>query len=117
MILGSTLLSVYGVVGIASTPFPTLLGALIGIVVSLFSIIAPMVAAWSPRVAVRIYVWIAPTALLLVPLFHEPYGYGILGHTIPWNPQTALATAAIVFCGLSCCSLFLLAMGGATRLA
>ena len=100
MILGSTLLSVYGLVGVAATPYPTPIGALIGAIVAIFSLIAPMLATWSPRVAARIYLWIAPTALLLVPSFHEPFGYGILGRDITdWNPRTATATAAIIFVG------------------
>jgi hypothetical protein len=100
MILGSTLLSVYGVAGIAANPSTTPIQALIGVIVGLFSVIAPIVAAWSPRVAARIYLWIAPAALLLVPLFHVPFGYGILGRNMPeWNPRAAVATAAIVFIG------------------
>jgi hypothetical protein len=100
MILGSTLLSVYGLVGIAATPFTTPIGALIGVIAGLFSVIAPIVATWSPRVAARIYLWIAPTDPLLVPLFHVPFGYGILGRDMArWNPQTAIATAAVVFVG------------------
>ncbi len=99
MILGSMLFSVYGVSGIASTQFTTPIEALIGVIVGLLSIIAPMVAAWIPPVAARIYLWIAPAALLVVPLFHKSFGYGIPGRNIAgwWNPQTAIATAAIVF--------------------
>jgi hypothetical protein len=100
IILGSTLLSVYGLVGIAATPFTTPIGAVIGVIVGLFSVIAPIVATWSPRVAARIYLWIAPTAPLLVPLFHVPFGYGILGRSMArWNPETATAAAAVVFVG------------------
>jgi hypothetical protein len=81
MILGSTLLSVYGLVGVAATPYPTPIGALIGAIVGIFSLIAPMLVTWSPRVAARIYLWIAPTALLLVPLFQSHSGTGFSGVT------------------------------------
>lgn len=100
MILGSMLLSVYGLAGIAATPFATPSASVFGVVVGLLSLIAPMVATWSPRFAARIYRWLAPAGLLLVPSFREPFGYGIFGRNIQaWDPRTALTSAVVVFVG------------------
>ena len=100
VILGSALLSIYGLVGIAATRFPSPGGALIGIIVGPSSVIAPMVATWSPRAAARIYLWIAPTVFLLIPIFDKPFRYGILGQNDQgWDSQAAIATAAVVFVG------------------
>jgi len=45
MIFGSMLLSIYALVGIAATPFTAPIGGLVGILVGLSSVIAPIVAA------------------------------------------------------------------------
>jgi hypothetical protein len=100
MVLGSMLLSVCGLVGIAAKPFPSKGGALLGAIVGLLSLVAPMVATWSPPVAARIYLWIAPPVPLLILTSVEPFGYGLIGrHILGWNPETGIATAAVVFVG------------------
>ena len=45
VILGSMLVSVYELVGIVATPFTAPIGGLVGILVGLSSVIAPIVAA------------------------------------------------------------------------
>ena len=100
MIFGSMLLSIYALVGIAATPFTAPIGGLVGIIAGLSSVIAPIVAAWSPRIAARIYLWIAPATLLFISSFHEPFGYGLLGRDLAgWSAERAAATAAVVFTG------------------
>lgn len=100
VILGSTFLGVYGLTGIAATPFATPIGTLIGIIVGPLSIIAPLTATWSPRVAARLYLGVAPTAPLLLFAFSEPFGYATLPNNVAtWDSGTAVVTAAIIYVG------------------